>query len=181
MRKIIFIFLVVFMVGGVLASSFSPSKLTLNSEIGEKVCGKIILDSDSETITVNDLWAENENTDWKVSLFNKDAKYHKLSVDYDSELFSDEREVEFCVSGKKAGEYHGVILLREAQEGNSIIQMGVWLDVAITEKQNRKFSNITGAFIGAIKNNYYIIGGIFIVIIVALIIFYKIKNGEKSN
>lgn len=95
----------------------------------------ITLSSESEMIVVSDKWAENESVEWKVSLFDKDADLHDISIDYLNELSIDEREVEICLSGSEVGEYHGVILLREQQKGNSIVQMGVWLKVTIVESE----------------------------------------------
>lgn len=117
----------------VLAVGFSPSSLTFNLNPGEEDCQIITLSSDSEIIKVSDKWAENKDVEWKVSLFDKDASYHDISIDYDNELLIDEREVEVCLSGNNVGEYHGVLLLTEEQEGSSIIQMGVWLKVIISE------------------------------------------------
>ena len=38
------------------------------------------------------------------------------------------------MSGNKIGEYHGVLLFKEEQQGSSIVQFGVWLKVLISEK-----------------------------------------------
>jgi hypothetical protein len=133
------IFLVI-LTTGVLAVGFSPISLTFNLEKGKQDCQKITLTSESETITVSDKWAENKDVEWKVSLFDKNADYHSINIDYPTALSVDEREVEVCLSGDKAGEYHGVLLLTEGQEGNSIIQMGVWLKVIITEPQQQQQS-----------------------------------------
>lgn len=119
----------------VIASGFSPTSLVFNLNVGEQDCKTITITSDSETISVSDLWAKNKDVEWKVSLFNESAGFHGISIDYDDKLNIDERQVEVCLSGNKIGEYHGVVLLKQGQEGNSIVQMGVWLKVTITEKQ----------------------------------------------
>ena len=126
----------------VTATGFSPSSLTFNLNPNQEDCKTITIDSESETITISDNWAENKDIEWKVSLFNKSAEYHGISINYDNELSLDERQAEVCLSGNQIGEYHGVLLLREEQQGNSIIQMGVWLKVIIAETQQN--NNVGG-------------------------------------
>jgi len=134
MKFLFFIFLFIILVmNTIIAVGFSPSSLTFELEQNVESCQIITLSSDSDMIGVSDEWAENEGVEWKVSLFDKDASEHGISISYDSELDVDEREVEVCLSGSEVGEYHGVILLKEEQQGNSIIQMGVWLKVIISE------------------------------------------------
>ncbi|MCX6750830.1 MAG: hypothetical protein NTZ83_05210 [Candidatus Pacearchaeota archaeon] len=119
------------------ATGFSPTSFTFNLVPNEEECGTIIVDSTSPTISVSDMWAENKDIEWKVSLFDTSASSHGISIDYDKELSINEREVEVCVSGSKLGEYHGVILLKEEQEGNSVIQMGIWIKLIIAEKTQK--------------------------------------------
>lgn len=138
---IISIILSIILVTGVLAIGFSPGNLVFNLEPNQEGCQIITLSSDSETIAVSDKWAENKDVEWKVSLFDKDASYHSISIDYDNELLIDEREIEVCLSGSKIGEYHGVLLLKEEQQGNSVIQMGIWLKVIISEEPPQPASN----------------------------------------
>lgn len=127
------IILSIILVGNVSASGFSPSSLIFNLNPGEKQCQTITMTSDSKALTVSDIWAANKNIDWKVSLFSDSANAHGLSLDYPAQLMT-ERTLNVCLSGSEIGEYHGVILIKEAQEGNSIIQMGVWIKVVISEK-----------------------------------------------
>lgn len=130
---IFFIFVFVIMINVVGAVGFSPSSLTFNLQRGEQSCQVITLSSDSETITVSDKWAENKDVEWKVSLFNNSASDFGISINYLKEISINEREVEVCLLGSQVGEYHGVMILKEEQEGNSIIQMGIWLKVIISE------------------------------------------------
>lgn len=130
----------IFSIFGILISAnlvngtgFSPSSIIMNLEVGEESCQTITITSDSEVISVSDKWASDVGVEWKVSLFETDASGHGISIDYDDELSEDEREVEVCVSGSRVGEYHGVILLKEGQQGNSIVQMGVWIKLVVSE------------------------------------------------
>ncbi|MEK6875539.1 MAG: hypothetical protein AABX30_02555 [Nanoarchaeota archaeon] len=133
-KLIISLLLVLFLTNSVMAVSFSPSSLTYNLKLNQQECKTITLGSDSETITISDSWAENKDVEWKVSLFDKTASEHGISINYPEELSLDEREVEVCLSGANLGEYHGVLLMKEEQQGNSIIQMGVWLKVIISNE-----------------------------------------------
>ncbi|MFA4952973.1 MAG: hypothetical protein WC584_02015 [Candidatus Pacearchaeota archaeon] len=137
---IFFIFLILILTTQVSAVGFSPSSLTFNLKPGESECKMISINSESETITAEDKWAENKNVEWKVSEFDTDASSLGISIDYPNELSLDEREVQVCLSGENLGEYHGVLLLREEQQGNSIIQMGIWLKVIISNEPTQSSS-----------------------------------------
>ena len=132
--KFLFFLFIILLSQFVVAVGFSPSSLVFNLNQNVEECKKIILDSESEKITVYDKWAENATAEWKASAFNKSASEHGISINYDNELSREEREVEVCLSGRKIGEYHGIIIFQQQQEGNSIIQIGVWLKVVISEK-----------------------------------------------
>ncbi len=123
------------LIPSVIAVGFSPSSLVFNLNPNQEECKTITLDSDSEKITVFDKWAENATVEWKASAFNTRASEHGVSINYSKELSKMEREVEVCLSGSKVGEYHGIIIFQQQQEGNSIIQIGVWLKVTINEKE----------------------------------------------
>ena len=133
MKSIFFIFLFVMMLNGVIAVGFSPSSLIFNLEPSQEECKTIIINSESQTISISDLWAKNVDVEWKVSNFETLASEHGISIDYDSELSDGENSVEVCLLGSSVGEYHGVMLFREEQQGNSIVQMGIWLKVVIAE------------------------------------------------
>lgn len=113
-----------------MAVGFSPTSLIFNLNPGGEDCQMITINSESETISVSDKWAENKDIEWKVSLFNESADYHNIDISYD-ELLENESQVEVCLSGENIGEYHGVALLTEEQSGNSIVQVGVWLKAIV--------------------------------------------------
>jgi len=115
------------------ATGFSPSSLTFNLNKNSESCQNITITSDSENITVLDSWAANNNVEWKVSSFNTSSTEHGLTLSYPKELSKSERVIGVCLSGANAGNYKGVLLVREQQVGNSIVQMGIWLKVNISE------------------------------------------------
>jgi hypothetical protein len=144
--KQIFLFLFfIFLVNGISASSFSPSSLIFELTPGEQDCKTISVSSDSEVISVSDVWAENKDVEWKINLFQSSAESLGININYLSEISSEQGEVKVCVSGINQGEYHGAIILKEEQQGNSIVQMGVWLKLTISEvKENTQNSNSGG-------------------------------------
>jgi len=196
------IFLALLLLNFISAAGFSPSSFKFNLNPDEKQCGTISLISDSDNITISDKWAINSSVDWRVNLFNEDSSYHGLTLTYPKEINKDQRKVEVCISGKYSGEYHGVILLREQQQGNSIIQMGVWMKIIIsgnnaettntqqtteetqantmqTNETNPSSSSITGNVVseGKETNNsgriiLWMVGVIVVVIFLLLVIYY---------
>ena len=130
----LFLFLILSIIPLTTAIGFSPSSLTFFLEPNQEFCQIVTLNSESKAITVFDSWAKNEKVEWKASLFNTTAKEHSLTVTYPNQLLLEEREAKVCISGLKEGEYHGAIIFEQEQEGNSIIQLTVWLKVIIKEK-----------------------------------------------
>jgi len=94
----------------------------------------ITINSESETIAISDRWQRIKDVEWKVSLFNNSADSHGISINYPSQITNEENQVEVCLSGSKTGRISRSLLLREEQQGNSIVQMGVWLKAIISEK-----------------------------------------------
>ena len=130
----IFLFLLlIFVTSLASAVSFSPTDLRFNLKPNEEECQKVTITSESDIITLSDSWAESKDQNWSVSGFKSEASLHDISIDYPSELSADEREFEVCLSGGTLGEYHGVLVLKEEQVGNSIIQMGIWIKVIISK------------------------------------------------
>jgi hypothetical protein len=129
-----FLFLIISVTPIAVAAGFSPSSIIYNLQPGEEECRMIrIIDSDSEKISVSDSWAEDKEEEWSVPDFETTSEEHSLYLDYPSELSQDEREFEVCLLGEEEGEYHGVILMKEEQQGNSVIQLAVWLKAIIEE------------------------------------------------
>jgi len=128
-----FLFFFILSISLVSAISFSPSSLKFDLEKNEEKCENVEITSES-ILGVNDKWAENADVEWKVSNFHEEASSHGLSLVYEKEISSEEGIVEVCLSGENVGEYHGVLLIKEGQVGNTITQAGVWLTVNIGEE-----------------------------------------------
>jgi hypothetical protein len=164
------------------AIGFSPENLVYNSSIGQKQCQIVTINSDSKNIIVSDKWAENKDTPWNPNLFNVSASDNELSISYDKKLSINDRTIEVCISGKKAGEYHGILLIKEEQVGNSVVQAGIWIKAVISDGKDKSFlSSITGAAIGLGNTKVILVPLVFIIVIVLLIIYIKNKKRDEFN
>ncbi len=156
------------MVGLAGASGFSPSSLVFNLGPNQEECQIITITSNSLTINVDDKWATNSDVEWKVSLFNSSAEEHNLNINYDNSLGEEERELQVCLSGSELGEYHGVIIMKEEQQGNSVVQMGVWLKVVVAENIDKNIDKTI------------ILGVLFILIMISFLFLIKKKSKGVS-
>jgi len=145
-----------FIISFVSASGFSPTSLIYELGVGERQCQTVSVTSDSEVITLTEAWAENKDIEWKVSNFDRPSVDHEIVLEYPLELSVNERQAEVCLTGNKVGEFHGVLLLKEQQEGNSIIQMGIWLKAIISDKQETPVSSVTDTGSGTVT---FTVGG----------------------
>lgn len=151
-----FLFFVIFMLSLNLISSFSfsPTDLSFNLKPNEEECQKITIESESEIVALSDKWAESKDQSWSVGGFKTEASLYDIFIYYPLELSKTEREFEVCLSGETLGEYHGVLVLKEEQVGNSIIQMGVWLKVIISETGKIKVTPVSDTTsLEALKKN----------------------------
>lgn len=187
MKYFVFLFLIILILGmgvrEVRAVGYSPSSLIFNLNMGEEQCKMITIDSDSEKITLSDRWAENKDVKWDVNLFKNDSSYNSLYLKYPKTLGKNEKEAKVCIKGTKKGEYHGVLLLREEQKGNSVIQLGIWIKAMVGDKVQNKSNNwfsTTGNVIGNLskKINVYYIIGILAALIAAGIVFNLNKKKD---
>ena len=134
---LIFFFLIFFSMQFVNAFGFYPTSLTFEIEKNEEKCLDFSVDSDSNILTLEDRWAENKEIPWKTTLFNEISKTHSLTLDYPEEIVGGTQVIEVCVSGRKSGEYHGVLLIKQEEQNNALTQMGLWLKVIVKDKVKR--------------------------------------------
>jgi hypothetical protein len=133
MKTTIFVLFLIILSPSILAAGISPTSMIYFLEPNQELCQLISLDSNSSIVTLSDVWAENEFIDRKVALFNTTASEHHLTLNYPHELSTTERDIEVCISGSEIGKYHGAIIIRQGQEGNSVLQLVVHLEVLIEQ------------------------------------------------
>lgn len=136
-----------------MAISFSPTKLEFNIEKNQEVCNNLTISSDSPTLSVYDVWADNRDVEWEVTNFEESAETHGITISYPKTLSDPENSVVVCISGIKEGEYHGAIIFREKQEGNSITQAAIWLSVSVGEEASFGSESVSGGTSGDSNNN----------------------------
>ncbi len=155
--------LIAFLTVFVSAAGFSPVSLTYNLSIGQEQCQKILITSDSPELSVMDTWAENKDVEWKIKLFNASSSQLGLKLEYPIKL-SSERQFEVCLTGLIGGEYHGIILVKEQQVGNSVVQLGIWIKAIINGSnlfdgsKSHSLSNLTMKTTDELPNNPPITG-----------------------
>ena len=153
MRFLFFIFLIIFLSSAVIATGFSPNSLIFDLNQNEQQCQIVSLMNVTEEIEVINLWAENKDVEWKISNFNTDASAHGIEITYTVENTAPgEKKAEVCLSGTKTGEYRGVIIFRQAQQGNSVVQLAVWLKAIIKESAS-DFTNPNQNSVGGNANS----------------------------
>jgi len=171
------------------AVSFSPSSLVFNQKIGERTCQNISFEGESD-INAYDKWALNKDVVWNPNLFNESSSLHELSLEYKDRL-ANKGIISFCLSGNKAGEYHGILFLSEEQKGNSIVRMGVWIKAvisdSITESNPQSSPGITGGAVGSgimsLKNIIIGLGSLIIVviIIIGILAYQNVRRKREWN
>lgn len=127
---------IILIVPSAFAVGFSPSSLIFDLDQKVRECKTITINSDSSKIIAFDKWGEHGTVEWKANAFNTTSSEHGITIDYDNELSEDERKADVCLSGEMIGEHRGIIIFQQQQEGNSIIQIGVWLKVTISGGTN---------------------------------------------
>lgn len=139
MEKIIkitcMILLGIFLINLVSAVSFSPSSLIYNLNKSQEQCKYITLGLDSPITSITNSWAENKDIDWSIKFFNTTSESHGINIYYTQENIVNgiAGKVSVCLSGTNLGEYHGIMIIKQGQVGNSIVQLGIWLKVNITD------------------------------------------------
>lgn len=151
--KIYFFFLfIIFFISAVSAVGFSPSSLVFKLDKNHEQCQAITLTGVTDEIDVINVWAENSQAEWKVGEFKNEASSHGLELSYSINDVENNKYIDVCVQGSKEGEYHGAIIFKQSQQGNSIVQLAVWLKVTITSQEKTESSG-SGASSQAISKN----------------------------
>ena len=128
MRKIFLFFILLIPITSAL--EFFPASLQFDLEKNQISCKKINFEIESPA-TVRDAWAQSSLEQWSITNFKTNSQEHEIQLSYPSEINPEQKELEFCVSGSKPGEYKGALVFRQEKIGNSIVQFAVWLKLSI--------------------------------------------------
>jgi hypothetical protein len=136
MKFLFFILFSIFTLTSIaVATTFSPGTLVFMTDSGEELCQSAFVESDSRAIEVSDKWASDVEQKWSVDGFDNSAEDHGVSINYPADLDSGENNIEVCLTAQEEGEYHGALVFREEQQGNSIVQFPIWLKVVVEEQE----------------------------------------------
>lgn len=142
MKKPLFIFFFsIFLLSTVSAEGFSPNSLTFNLNVDEEGCQHVTLTTESESLEVRDVWAASSGEDWNIANFDTESGEHELTISHALTEIENGKDAEVCISGSQEGEYHGAAIFRQEQQGNTIIELAVWLKVIIREAQQPENAN----------------------------------------
>lgn len=121
-----FIFLICF-VPFVYGIGASPAQLDFVGNTGEVICKNVTISDVEGVVLVEDRWAIEGSDDRDFLAHRLDGVGFGLDVDYEENFTAEggtEREV--CVSGKMAGFYHGVLLIKGDGDNSGV---GIWVVV----------------------------------------------------
>ncbi len=144
MKKILFIFCLIFFIGikNISGIAVYPQQINFLVHEGEFSCENVTILSYGN-IVLNDKWAKkNLNTkDILLHIFPKASL--NLYLDYPKEIFVfDKEKVEVCFSGNSPGVYHGVFLAREENSNEGV---GIWINATILKSnKNNNLLSSTG-------------------------------------
>lgn len=140
MRKIILLVSVLFFCLSVSALEFSPANLEFNLEKNEVGCKKVFFELETSA-KLTDVWADNFNDEWSLSDFKTASSELGVQMNYPSEVSSEKKEAEICVSGSKVGNYKGAIIFRQEKVGNSVVQFAVWIKLFVSGQNDEEDSD----------------------------------------
>lgn len=141
MKPLFYFLFLVFFISAASAAGFSPSSLTFNLKQNEEQCQIVTLTEVTDDIDVLNVWAENKDVEWKINNFQTDATSLNLDLTYSVEDNDNGKIVEVCLKGSQQGEYHGAIIFKQQQQGNSVVQLAVWIKAIIENQQPNSQSN----------------------------------------
>lgn len=178
MKKLFFIFIFIFLITSVSAFSIeaSPDELFLETSINQKVCKNVAIQvSEESNIIITDRWATKEYNQKILTehQFSKDDIGITLSHNQNI-LIRNNKSIEICLSAKKEGFYHGVLLIKGEDQP---VGIGVWINLNVTEK-DALFTGLAIDKKGKDDFNItYLIPLIFIIIIlIEVFILVKKRN-----
>ncbi len=147
MKKIFLFFYFAFLFSLSFVSGIAVHPYNLNFEAiqGQEICKNISIEN-SGTLVFLDRWEKEGKASKELSNYLLSKEELGISLNYDLlNINSNSNLVSLCISGKKYGNYNGVLLIRE---NSSLSGIGVWINVSI-EKGNYLSSIMTGS---SVKN-----------------------------
>lgn len=137
------ILLSIFLIPFASAIQFSPTSLEFNLEKNQISCKHINFQIES-TNTLKDAWAQSTSLPWTITSFQTGSQELSLALSYPTEINPEEKEIQLCLSGAVPGEYHGALIFREDEIGNSVVQFAIWLKVNINKETGEPKNESSG-------------------------------------
>ena len=183
--KGIFIFLLIIILVKVgLAFSVSPAEIYFDGKINEKICQEIKIFEEAETVIIEDKWAESKIGEKNINLYNLESEKFEIFLDYPKIVdLQNGNKITICLSGKKSGEYFGILLLHPQEQP---VGIGIWMKVNLMKvnSQQKDASSISGKVTSEekvgekIENTKLVIIFSMILIILILIFVYILLNNS---
>ncbi len=167
----------------------SKSELDFYGNLGEKVCKKIYLYSNSETGLISeDKWSMGNSR--KLSDYKYSSNDFNIIIEYPHNIsIYEKKEINVCIIGNQDGRYYGVLIYKQPK----MIGVGTWLDITIgnginpNKPINQSIKNNIISLIGftvndennkvSINRNILVLNLIFLTAILLLLLIYlKRKN-----
>jgi len=183
MKKIILLIAFALLITPVLALNLglSPSESTVSTTVNQERCINLSINSRdyNGTVAVTDRWASPGIIKNDLSLHNLEASQLDLSTDYINKFqLKREQSLDFCITPRNAGAYHGLILFKAEQEN---VQIGSWLTLYVYESnQEQQKLLLTGQAVSETQESRILIGEfIFTILLVIFLIYLLLKTRKK--
>lgn len=156
--------------------SISPQNLEFTGQTGEEICNKITLFGEG-VVEGLDKWAEKESRDIRDYNFVPS----NLVISYPESIrLNEDKTIRICINTTSSGKYYGALIYNQ-----NYIGVGTWIKVVVKGANYTKNLDspqiLTGAVIGANKNQLSLIIICSVVFLLICIIFLLIKLRNHNN
>jgi len=175
MKKLLFLFVLLFPLVSAATLSMSPQQINFIGNVNERICEEVTLKTEGEAVLLGeDLWAEEGFSERKLKQHILDSDELKLELEYPNNIkINNEEKIEVCLTGKKKGNYHGILLYRV--EGKPV-RVGIWMNVSLGGSD----SKITANVVGEEKNFSFLFVMPIILLVVLGILLWMLKRKVKN-
>jgi len=175
MKKLLFLFVLLFPLVSAATLSMSPQQINFIGNVNERICEEVTLKTEGEAVLLGeDLWAEEGFSERKLKQHTLGSEELKLNLEYfDNIKINNEEKIEVCLTGKKKGNYHGILLYRV--EGKPV-RVGIWMNVSLGGSD----SKITANVVGEEKNFSFLFVMPIILLVVLGILLWMLKRKVKN-